>query len=420
MNTEVHERRSHWKVNLVFGFIFGAVLIAFLKPELLGNLAFPDLSGLGTFKTMFVGIVLEALPFILLSVFVSSLMHEFLPEGWIGKVIPRNPLLGIAVAGLLGVVFPVCECGLIPIVRRLIAKGMPLYAGIVFILVGPIVNPVVYGATYTAFRTRPELLYGRMGLALGVGLAVGLSVYVLVRGDQLRNGSRGGDAAGTNQRELGEPVHRLDHDRDEDPAHRHQEHILQHHRFHRDQIHRHQHRDPAHRPNHNADNSDNYSNNPSHNHRHNHSHDHEHSHNHPAHKRNRFFAVLNHAGGELYDMGGYLIFGAAIAAAVQAFLPRAELAGIGQSGWESHLFMMGFAFVLSLCSTSDAFVASSFASTFSAGSLLAFLVFGPMMNLKGLLMLLTAFKARFVILVVLITGAAVLAGSLILAQAYGL
>jgi uncharacterized membrane protein YraQ (UPF0718 family) len=133
-----------WKLNAAFGFIVGFILIVVLNPGLVEHASFPQLDWLNAFKTMLISIVLEAMPFILISVFVSSIMHVFLPESWIRKLIPRNPLLGILAACFLGILFPVCECGLIPIVRRLISKGMPLYAGVVFILVGPIINTIVY------------------------------------------------------------------------------------------------------------------------------------------------------------------------------------------------------------------------------------------------------------------------------------
>jgi len=68
--------------------------------------------------------------------------------------------------------------------------------------------------------------------------------------------------------------------------------------------------------------------------------------------------------------------------------------------------------VLSLCSTSDAFVASSFVQTFSAGSLLTFMVFGPMLDLKSTFMLLSVFKTKFVLLLILLISALVLTGSI--------
>lgn len=110
-------------------------------------------------------------------------------------------------------------------------------------------------------------------------------------------------------------------------------------------------------------------------------------------------------------MGKYLIFGAFLTALVQTFVPRTLLVDIAQNDWASSAFMMGFAYVISICSTSDAFVATSFAATFSSGSLLAFLVFGPMMDLKSTLMLLSTFRARFVLLLIGLVAVAVWTGS---------
>lgn len=291
--------------------------------------------GLGTFKTMFISIVLEALPFLLLGVFVSSIMQAFIPESWIRRIIPRNALLGVAVASLLGIVFPVCECGMIPVVRRLVSKGMPLYAGVTFILAGPIVNPVVYSSTFAAFQSLPQLVYARMGLAVAVSAVVGLIVLLVTKDNPMKQANFA--HAGHSHGEASHPA---------GPGHRIEE-------------------------------------------------------------------MLKHAGGELFDMGKYLILGSLITAAIQAFIPRSELIGIGQGEFGSHLFMMGFAFILSICSTSDAFVASSFLGTFSVGSLLTFLVFGPMLDFKGTLMLLSVFKARFVLFLFVVVALCVLAGSIV-------
>src|SRR5690606_29152934 len=85
-----------------------------------------------------------------------------------------------------GLIFPVCECGMIPLIRKLIQKGMPVYIAAVFILAGPIVNPVVYGATYMAFRLHPEMVYARMGLAFLVAAVIGWMIYATWKGSPLR------------------------------------------------------------------------------------------------------------------------------------------------------------------------------------------------------------------------------------------
>lgn len=301
------------------------------------------LTGIGSFKTVFLSIVLEAIPFILLGVLVSALLQVFVSEDTIRRWVPRNPVLGLIFGCLLGVLFPLCECGMIPVVRRLIRKGMPAFIGVVFILAGPIINPVVYASTYMAFRSRPELVYSRMGLAFAVAAVVGLAVWKFVRTSPLREQNR------------------RDHD---------------------------------------------------------HHHHHEHGHAGAGGVGGKLASTLSHASDEFFEMGKYLLFGSLLTAVIQTTVTRESLVAVGQDPWLSHLFMMGFAYILSICSTSDAFVASSFATTFSMGSLLTFLVFGPMLDLKNTLMMLSVFRARFVLLLIALVSAAVLAGSLVTERLY--
>lgn len=94
------------------------------------------------------------------------------------------------------------------------------------------------------------------------------------------------------------------------------------------------------------------------------------------------------------ELGGVLILGSAIAAIVQTAAPRDWILSLGQGVVTSIVAMMVLAAVVSICSTVDAFFALSFASTFTSGSLLAFLVFGPMIDLKNIGLLLTVFRGR--------------------------
>lgn len=110
-------------------------------------------------------------------------------------------------------------------------------------------------------------------------------------------------------------------------------------------------------------------------------------------------------------MGKYLIFGSLLTAIIQTGLDRSSLSAIADSSWLAHLFMMGFAYLLSLCSTSDAFIAASFSSMFTVGPLLAFLVFGPMIDLKNTLMLLSVFKLRIVLAIIALTAVLVYAST---------
>jgi hypothetical protein len=107
-------------------------------------------------------------------------------------------------------------------------------------------------------------------------------------------------------------------------------------------------------------------------------------------------------------MGAVLVVGAALAAVTQVLVPRATLLGIGQGPVLSVAVMMALALILSVCSTVDAFVALAYAGTFTDGSLIAFLVFGPMIDIKSILLMLTVFSARTVALVTVLVSEAVL------------
>jgi hypothetical protein len=102
------------------------------------------------------------------------------------------------------------------------------------------------------------------------------------------------------------------------------------------------------------------------------------------------------AGDDFVDMARYLIIGSMLAAAMQTLVPREALLSIGQGPVVSVLAMQALAFVLSVCSTVDAFLALAFTGAFTTGSILAFLTFGPMVDIKSSLMFLGVFQRRTV------------------------
>ncbi|AHV96835.1 permease [Paenibacillus sabinae] len=291
-----------------------------------------DSAYLYTFKTGFIGILLEALPFVLAGSLLSSLIGVFVPDEAIARWIPRRVLPALLFACLLGVIVPICECGMIPLVRRLLRKGMPLHVGVAFILSGPILNPVVFAATLTAFRSHPSLAYARMGLAFAVAFLIGLILYVTVKKSPLR----------------------LSIPRGSGPEHQH------------------------------------------------------------GTRGGKFAAVFTHAADDFFEMGKFLIFGCMLTSLIQTFVVQSSLASIGARPLGSYLFMMGFAFILSLCSTSDAFVGAAFLHSFPAGSLLAFTVLGPMLDFKNALMLLSLFKTRFAFYLFFLIASIVFTGSILL------
>ncbi|SFE14569.1 hypothetical protein SAMN05216378_2483 [Paenibacillus catalpae] len=308
------------------------------------SLALLESDGAQEFKIVFLSIILEAFPFILLGVIFSALLQVFVTDEMIQKLTPRHHIIGILFGALLGLVFPLCECGMIPVVRRLIRKGMPAYIGIVYLLAGPIINPIVFTSTYAAFRTDPQMAYDRLIIAFIVSIIIGLLLHRFMKSSPLKGTS--------------------------------------------------------------ADNH--------HHHKHDHNHDHDHHHHiherhEPVKKSGRLSSTLGHASDEFFDMGKYLIFGALLTAVIQSFIDRQAFESVADQPVLSYFFMMGLAFLLSICSTSDAFIAASFGGMFEHGPLLAFLVFGPMIDLKNMLMMLSAFRIRIVLSITILTFTLVLA-----------
>ncbi|WP_341465710.1 permease [Clostridium pasteurianum] len=129
-----------------------------------------------SFTTIFLSIILEAIPFIIIGVFISSLIQIFVSEETISKILPKNKFVGIFLAGIIGIVFPVCECAIVPIVRRLLKKGMPLYIGITFMLSVPIINPVVLVSTYYAFLGNPYMVLLRAGIGCTSAMLIGFII----------------------------------------------------------------------------------------------------------------------------------------------------------------------------------------------------------------------------------------------------
>ncbi|MEC1488611.1 permease [Bacillus subtilis] len=281
-------------------------------------------------NSIFISILIEAIPFILIGVILSGIIQMFVSEEMIARIMPKNRFLAVLFGALAGVLFPACECGIIPITRRLLLKGVPLHAGVAFMLTAPIINPIVLFSTYIAFGNRWSVVFYRGGLALAVSLIIGVILSYQFKDNQLL--------------------------KPDEPGHHHDHHgtLLQ-----------------------------------------------------------KLGGTLRHAIDEFFSVGKYLILGAFIAAAMQTYVKTSTLLAIGQNDVSSSLVMMGLAFVLSLCSEVDAFIASSFSSTFSLGSLIAFLVFGAMVDIKNLLMMLAAFKKRFVFLLITYIVVIVLAGSLL-------
>ena len=109
--------------------------------------------------TIFLGILVEATPFLLLGVVISAFVHVFVSEDRLLRLVPRNPALSLIPALGIGMLMPVCECGNVAVARRFLAKGVPVSTCVTFLLAAPILNPVALFATATAFRYQPSMVW---------------------------------------------------------------------------------------------------------------------------------------------------------------------------------------------------------------------------------------------------------------------
>ncbi|BCX06593.1 MAG: hypothetical protein KatS3mg066_0452 [Fischerella sp.] len=123
--------------------------------------------------TLFLSLLVEAMPFLLLGVLFSSLLLFFVDERKLVDKMPKNPLLGALVGSMVGFLFPVCECGNVPVARRLLMQGVPTSVAIGFLLAAPTINPIVIWATWTAFRDQPEIVVLRVVFSLSIATIIG-------------------------------------------------------------------------------------------------------------------------------------------------------------------------------------------------------------------------------------------------------
>lgn len=284
-----------------------------------------------TFVTIFLGIFIEAAPFLLLGTLASGLVEVFVNHEQIARWVPRDPVRGAVVGALLGLFFPVCECGVVPLARRLFRKGLPLSTGVAFLLAAPVFNPIVIASTIAAFGVG-RVLYLRLGLTLLVAIITGLVFAAEKRPEQLLQPAAWPAISGGSGLEPAAIAV-------------------------------------------------------------------------PARKgawRAEVGRALVIAVDEFFEMGRYLVVGGLLAALMQTAIPQAWLTAVSAGPVVSVLALIGLAVVLSICSTVDAFIALSFAGTFTTGSIIAFLVFGPMVDIKSTLMFMGVFRKRAVLYLVLL------------------
>jgi len=290
---------------------------------------------------LFQGLLIEALPFLLLGVVIATAARWLAPGGRWLRQLPDHPLLGPLTGAGMGLALPACECGNVPVARRLLAAGAPVGTALGFLFAAPVLNPIVLASTWAAFPDRPWLLLlrplGAVVVAVGLALLLGmLGEGQLLMGDLLeerrlsrplgelsllerRSGLLGGSPPAA-PLPVSAPV-----------------------------------RPPA-------------------------------------------AELLRHGSQEFLSLALVLVVGCAIAALVQSLVPRQWFLAVGGMPTLSILALMLFALVVSVCSSVDAFLALGFAAQVTPGALLAFLLLGPVIDLKLFGLLGQIFRPRALLL----------------------
>jgi len=297
------------------------------------------------FILIFTSIFYEALPFIVIGSLMAGFLEEFLPPKLIARVLPKNRFFAILLGALLGLIFPMCECGIIPVMRRLLRKGLPLSCCVAYLLAGPIINPLVLLSTYVAFDGMENatengaisyqmggipMVLTRMGMAYLVSVGTSLIVDWLYK--KKGNSLLMPLAKPPERRLLG-----LDLIEDELPEPTKNKHWFQ--------------------------------------------------------RASRISETALH---DFVDITVFLTIGALLASFTRIWLTHDAISELSRS----HIIlavglMMALAVILCLCSEADAFVAASFV-TLRPSAKAAFLVLGPMMDLKLYMMYTRVFKPRLI------------------------
>jgi uncharacterized membrane protein YraQ (UPF0718 family) len=280
-----------------------------------------DRPAVAHWATIFVSIALAAMPFLVLGICISAAIAAFVPMGLLPRLLPKQPGLAVPVAAVAGAALPGCECGSVPIARRLISRGAPAAAALTFLLSAPAINPVVMVATAVAFPDNPEMVAARFLASLFAATAVGLVWTRFGREELLARARR-----------------------------------------------------------------------------------------HHSHEGRPLAVLVSTAQHDLLQAGGFLIVGAATAATLQTVVPRSVLDTVGDSGALSVLALAVLAVLMAICSEADAFVAASL-TQFSLTSRLAFMVVGPMVDVKLVAMQAGTFGGRFALRFAPLTLAAAIVSS---------
>jgi len=302
------------------------------------------------FILTFSAVLWEAMPFIVLGAVVAGILEEFLPQQAITKFLPKAVVPSVMIGAVLGLVFPMCECGIVVVMRRLLRKGLPLSCCVAYMLAGPIINLVVIFSTWIAFRDHgigPEVV----GLRVGLGFVVAVVTALVVQSQWVKHGTSLLTATAAPPPAKRPPLElpltvdeaeRKGLSPDAIPG-----------------------RPVPRKP--------------------------------WMHRLGNISATALH---DFVDITVFLILGAVLAALAKQYITADQIERLStQEPFLAIPAMMLMAVLMCLCSEADAFVAASF-TRMHISAKTAFLVLGPMLDLKLLLMYTRVFRPRLIVTIV--------------------
>jgi uncharacterized membrane protein YraQ (UPF0718 family) len=180
---ETAEPPGGWRPGSVEALALLLVLLVVFRTPLADLVSDPRLQ---TWTTVFVSVLVQAVPFLVFGVVLSAVIAVFVPRSFWAKALPRHPVAAVPAASLAGVVLPGCECGSVPIAGSLIRRGVTPAAALAFLLAAPAINPIVLTATAVAFPGNPEMVLARAVASLVVAIAMGWLWLRLGKTDWIR------------------------------------------------------------------------------------------------------------------------------------------------------------------------------------------------------------------------------------------
>lgn len=300
---------------------------------------------LSVYSTYVTSVFLEGIFFLCAGVIISSFIDVFVSDETIRKIIPQGRFSGILAASFVGLLFPVCECGIVPVVAGLIRKGLPLPTAVTMLLSIPLVNLVTFTGTYYAFSGTPGMAAARAAGGVIISCVIGIAVSFITDKKKVLVDPRLEDSFSP---VIVDGFVLSGHDCS-----------------HGCSCHGHVHAGSG-LPG--------------------------------ATMSGRLWEVMRHSVEEFFDTGRFFIAGILVTAMFQTFLPRDIFSSVSTMFPLPELFMSGYAYVLSICSQTDAFVARSMLPHFSAGPVLCFMISGAMIDIKTTMMLRRVFRKRFIVM----------------------